>query len=211
MTVEVPGVPETDEAYRLGDDGLQRLRQAQGTGVGITLEGSHEVSAVVFTQDRLVINFLARQISAAQQQRNELVRGIAAQLYAAVVETHQQLLTFAPATNLTSQAIEGQSLSQARSELQHFERLLEGGGHRVVTKGVAAHHLRFVMRGQFIEQLEQSGQRMVARVFIACTHLNPHHQAQPGHQVSVVSCAKVGPASSGCSRPAPLPAFRTAA
>jgi hypothetical protein len=129
VTVEVPNVPETDEAYRVGEDGLQRLRQARGTGAGITLEGSHEVSAVVLTQDRLVINFLARQINTSQQQRDELARGIAAQLYAAVVETHQQLLTFAPAASLTDHAIEGQSLSQARSELQHFERLADGGGH----------------------------------------------------------------------------------
>ncbi len=129
MTVEVPGVPETDEAYRLGEDGLQRMRQERGTGMRITLEGSHEVSAVVLTQDRLVINFLARQINTARQQRDELARDIAAQMYAAVVETHQQLLTGTPAASLTSHAIEGQSLSQARSELQHFERLVEGGGH----------------------------------------------------------------------------------
>jgi len=129
VTVEVPGVPETDEAYHLMEDGLRRLRQVRGTGMRITLEGSQEVSAVVLTQDRLVINYLARQINAARQERNELARGIAAQLYAAVVETHQQLLTFAPAASLTNPAGEGQSLSQARSELQHFERLAESGGH----------------------------------------------------------------------------------
>jgi hypothetical protein len=129
VSVEVPGVPETDEAYRLGEDGLQRMRQERGTGMRITLEGSHEVSAIVLTQDRLVINFLAGQINTARQQRDELARDIAAQMYAAVVETHQQVLTSAPAVSLTSHALEGQSLSQARSELQHFERLVEGGGH----------------------------------------------------------------------------------
>ncbi len=50
-------------------------------------------------------------------------------MYAAVVETHQHLLAATPASRLTRQAIDGQSLSQARSELQHFERLVAGGGH----------------------------------------------------------------------------------
>ncbi len=129
VTVEVPGVPETDEAYRLVEDGLQRIRQERGTGMRITLENAPEVTAVVVTQDRLVINFLARQIEQGRQQRDRLSRDIAAQFYAAVVEAHQDLLTFAPATSLTSHALEGQSLSQARSELQHYERLIEGGGH----------------------------------------------------------------------------------
>jgi hypothetical protein len=129
VTVEVPGVPETDEAYRVMEDGLQRIRQERGTGMRIALSDVHDVTLVVLTQDRLAINFLVRQINAVRQQSDELARDIAAQMYAAVVDTHQQLLTFAPAASLTSQAIEGQSLSQARSELQHFERLVEGGGH----------------------------------------------------------------------------------
>lgn len=129
VTVEVPGVPETDEAYRVLEDGLQRIRQDRGTGMRIALSDVHDVALVVLTQDRLALNFLVRQINAVRQQSDELARDIAAQMYAAVVETHQQVLTFAPAASLTNQAIEGQSLSQARSELQHFERLIEGGGH----------------------------------------------------------------------------------
>ena len=95
----------------------------------ITLEGA-QVSAVVLTQDQPGHQFPGDGTEQdAQRQRDELAGEIAAQMYAAVVETHQQLLTSTPASRLTSHAIDGQSLSQARSELQHFERLLEGGGH----------------------------------------------------------------------------------
>jgi len=128
MTIDVAGVPETDEAYRLVEDGLQRIRPERGTGTRITLDDPREISMVVLTQDQLVLNFLARQLASTRELRNELSRAIAAQLYATVVETHQQLLTFAPAARLTSHAADGQSLSQARAELQHFERLIESGG-----------------------------------------------------------------------------------
>jgi hypothetical protein len=43
------------------------------------------------------------------------------------------------------------------------------------------------MGGQFIEDPEQAGQGVTARVLVARLDLDPHHQAQPGHQVGVVT------------------------
>jgi hypothetical protein len=129
VTLEVPGVPATDEAYRLGENGLQRVRQERNTGMRITLEPATQVSAVVLTQDSLVINFLVMELNKTKRQRDQLAGEIAAQMYAAVVETHQQLLASTPASRLTRNALDGQSLAQARSELQHFEQLVAGGGH----------------------------------------------------------------------------------
>ncbi|MHB8862790.1 MAG: hypothetical protein ACYC6N_10315 [Pirellulaceae bacterium] len=129
VSLEIPGVPATDEAYRLAENGLQRIRQERNAGMHITLEPFTHVSAIVLTQDSLVINFLALELNKTRRLRDELVAEIAAQMYAAVVETHQQLLAATPASRLTSHAWDGESLSQARSELQHFEQLVAGGGH----------------------------------------------------------------------------------
>jgi hypothetical protein len=63
VTLEVPGVPATDEAYRLAENGLQRLRQERNAGMRISLDQATPVSAVVLTQDSLVINFLAMELN----------------------------------------------------------------------------------------------------------------------------------------------------
>jgi hypothetical protein len=52
---------------------------------------------------------------------------------------------------------------------------------------IATHHLRFLVGGQFIDDPEQTGQRVAARVLVARLDLDPYHQAQPGHQVGVVT------------------------
>ncbi len=124
VSFEVFGVPETDEAYRIAPDGLHRVRQHRGAGLRVTLDDSRSVSAMVLTQDRLVINYLARQIEDSRKQRSKLVAEMAAQWYAAVTATHEQLYGAIPVAGPSSHAME-----QARHELQHFEQLLEDGGH----------------------------------------------------------------------------------
>jgi hypothetical protein len=96
ISLEVPGVPETDEIYQLGESGLKRISRPRGTGARIQLEAPRGISLVVLTQDPLVINFLARQIHDTRRRRDEILGEIAAQLYTAVVDTHQRLLESAP-------------------------------------------------------------------------------------------------------------------
>lgn len=129
VTVEVPRVPDNDEVYQVGEDGLRRITQQRGAGVRISLDKPRLVTTIVLTQDPLVVNFLATRTAALRQGQDQLMGAIAGQMYAAVVETHQQLLTLIPAAGLSSATIEGQSLSLARHELQQFQRLVEGGGH----------------------------------------------------------------------------------
>jgi hypothetical protein len=124
VSVEVFGVPDTDEAFRIAADGLHRMRQHRGAGLRLTLDDARLVTAVVLTQDRLVINYLARQLEDAREQRGKLVAEMAAQWYAAVTATHEKLYGAIPVSGPSSHAME-----QARHELQHFEQLLEDGGH----------------------------------------------------------------------------------
>ncbi len=129
ITVEVPGVPETDEVYQVGEDGLRRIPQQRGTGLRVRLDKPRSVTSIVMTQDQQVINFLARQTAALRKEQDQLVGEIAAHLYSAVVETQQQLLELTPAAGIARPHLESDSLSQARTELQQFQQLVEGGGH----------------------------------------------------------------------------------
>ncbi len=129
ISFEVPGVPETDEVYQVGEDGLRRIPQRRSTGVRVRLDKPRAVTSIVMTQDQQVINFLARQTAALRKEQDQLVGEIAAEMYSTVVETHQQLLELIPAAGLSNSTVENQSLSQARTELQQFQQLVEGGGH----------------------------------------------------------------------------------
>jgi hypothetical protein len=129
LVLDVPGIPETDEVYRVGEDGLERIAQRRGTGVRMLLEHPGLVSTVVLTQDQLVVNFLARQTAALRRYQDQLLGEIAAQMYAAVVETRQALLESMSADGASPITVNSASLDLARNELQQFQQLIEGGGH----------------------------------------------------------------------------------
>ena len=129
VTLEVSGIPTTDEAYLLKETGLQRLRQERNAGMQITLPPPTQVSLVVLTQDSLVINFLAMEINKTRPRRDALAGEIAANVYTSVVETSQQLQSNLPVSRATQQDWNGPTLTQAQSALQHYEQLTTGGGH----------------------------------------------------------------------------------
>ena len=124
VSIEIFGVPDTDEAFRIAPDGLRRVRQQRGAGLRLTLDDARLVSSIVLTQDRLAINYLARQLEDAREDYARLTAEMAAQWYAAVTATHEKLYGAIPVSGPSSHAME-----QARHELQHFEQLLEDGGH----------------------------------------------------------------------------------
>ncbi|MBM4094077.1 MAG: hypothetical protein FJ276_32415, partial [Planctomycetes bacterium] len=68
VAFEFHGMPATDEAYRIAADGLHRIRQQRNSGLEITLGPGQMVETVLLSQDRLAINFLARQINATRRQ-----------------------------------------------------------------------------------------------------------------------------------------------
>lgn len=129
VSLEIAGIPTTDEAYLLGETGLQRLRHERNAGMLITLPPPAQVSLAVLTQDSLAVNFLAMEINKTRPRRDALAGEIAANIYTAVVETSQQLQSALPVSRTSNQDWNGSTLSQARSALQHYERLTTGGGH----------------------------------------------------------------------------------
>jgi hypothetical protein len=124
VSFAVHGATETDEVYHIAADGLHRIQQQRGTGMKISLNTTDTVTPVVLTQDRLTINYLARQLAENRNQHDLLEAEIAANVYASVVETHQRLLGLEPAVGGAND-----SLEQARGQLQLYEQLIEGGGH----------------------------------------------------------------------------------
>ena len=123
-TFEVYGVPDSDEVYHVTPHAMVRMEQQRAAGLRISFAADQLVSLVAITQDPLAINYLARQVEKKGQQYDRLLGDIAAELYAAMVETRQRLVTIDPA------GVTGSGrLDAARRELQHFERLVETGGH----------------------------------------------------------------------------------
>lgn len=128
VSFEVPGVPATDEVYKIGENGLDRMTPQRATGVRIKLNKRRLITPIVLTQDQLVINYLARQ-TAALREHKKAVRGeLSAEMYAAVVDTHQEILASASGSWLSNRLVQNESLEQARGQLQHFQRLVETGG-----------------------------------------------------------------------------------
>lgn len=129
VSFAVPGVPETDEVYQVGADGLRRLPQRRSASLRVQLDQPRLITPLVITQDPLIINFLARQTASLRERQDELIGDIATGMYAAVVETHQQLLDTAPSAGLSQASLDTQALERARYQLQQFQRLVERGGH----------------------------------------------------------------------------------
>lgn len=75
----VPGVPETNKAYRLTPGGLQppRDQQRETGGVRVTLEEFGLTGPVLFAHDPLVINALARRSELIGRRAAELARHLA--------------------------------------------------------------------------------------------------------------------------------------
>jgi hypothetical protein len=124
VSFDVYGLPATDEAYEVSARRLQRLPQQRAAGLRIALQQQQLVTVVLLTQDPLAISYLARQIERTRQRHDQLLSEVASQMYSAVAQTRQRLLEVEAAAVAANGALE-----QARVELQHFQRLVETGGH----------------------------------------------------------------------------------
>ncbi|MFW6114419.1 MAG: hypothetical protein ACOC7K_01620 [bacterium] len=133
VSFEVPGTAATDEVYRVSKNGLKRITPRRATGVHITLDKRRLITPIVLTQDQLVINYLAKQAAALREIQQENPGEIAASMYATVVDTHQGILEAASASQLSDQLVQNESLELARRQLQHFQKLVESGGHEQAT------------------------------------------------------------------------------
>ena len=116
----VPGVPESNFAYRISPTGLQPLRRKRVTGgIRVTLENFQQTSLVVLAESVLVIESLQRRLTAMRAQAAELRREIAARSLPLVEAVHGRLSDQTPA-GLQAEAW----LGQARANLRRCESLL---------------------------------------------------------------------------------------
>jgi len=122
VTVQVRGVPQAAEAYRIGDTRLHSIPYRRGLGeMQVTLEEQEHVSFVVFTQDLRVIPDLRRR---TQQHRADLV-----QLRIDVARQELDLTSnIRAALEDPAESVHvGRGLDQAWSDARQAERLYEAG------------------------------------------------------------------------------------
>ncbi len=116
----VPGVPESHTAYHLTTTGFQPLRHKRVTGgMRVTLPGFSRTGLIVLTQDPLVINDLARRVSANASRAAQLSHSLARRRMT-LVENIQRIRAQAA---FASEPAE-RWLPQARAGLRRCEQLL---------------------------------------------------------------------------------------
>jgi hypothetical protein len=92
LSLVVPGVPESSNAYQLTAGGMETLKHKRVTGgTRVTLDEFGLTGLVLFAQDPLVINSLSQRAVAIGRRSAELRRTLAAQKLRAVEEITPQL------------------------------------------------------------------------------------------------------------------------
>lgn len=116
----VPGVPESHTAYHLTAAGFRPLKHKRVTGgMRVTVPDFSLTSLIVLTQDPLVINELARRVSASSARAARLAHSLA-QRQLTLVENIQEIQSQAAFASESAQ----RWLPQARASLRHCEQLL---------------------------------------------------------------------------------------
>ncbi len=88
----IPGVPETNEAFRLTPGGMPRVSATRKTGgVRVTLEEFGPTAMILLTQDPLTISAVARRIAAMSGRAAQLQQELAAAKLAQVERLDRQL------------------------------------------------------------------------------------------------------------------------
>lgn len=134
ISIVVPGVPISDRAYQITLSGLKQLRATPGSGgTRITIEDAGIATAVVLTQDPLVIHHLHRTLTASQQEVARLRFDMAVRRHATTVNVDRELA-------IRSHPLDGSTerLDEAQSNLEQARRMLESGNfadvHRFSTR-----------------------------------------------------------------------------
>ena len=111
----VPGVPETNRAYRLTPGGLRppRSQQRETGGVRITLEEFGLTGPVLFAHDPLVISSLERRSASIGRRAAELARHLAVRKLYTLRQAAEQLTRHAAAADQSARW-----MAEARKSLQ---------------------------------------------------------------------------------------------
>lgn len=128
ISLVVPGVPISDRAYQITMAGLKQLRATPGSGgTRITIEEAGIATAVVLTQDPLVVHHLQRTLAQSQQEVARLRYDMAVRRHATTVNIDRELA-------IRSHPLEGstQRLDEARSNLEQARRMHESANYSEV-------------------------------------------------------------------------------
>jgi hypothetical protein len=123
MSLIVPGVPESSDAYLLSPTGIRPLSHRRVTGgIGVAIEDLSWASAVVFTSDPLVYARLAKTAAAHRTRVAQLQLGATVSL---LRETKPQLAQSATSPSATGELTTALALIDAN--LSQGQRMLTAG------------------------------------------------------------------------------------
>lgn len=126
----VPGVPSSTEAFLITPSRLKPLRQKRVTGgMRISLEHFGLTSAIVMTQDPLVVGRLTRQLAVQRVRHSRFAHDVALQMATDTETTVSQLAGFG-ALALNNNHL----LSRARQSLGECQRRFHLGEYELATK-----------------------------------------------------------------------------
>lgn len=126
----IPGVPDSSEPFLITSSRLKPLRRKRvAGGMRVTLNDFSLTSAIVMTQDPLVIRQLTRQLAEQRVRRSRFAHDIATHLSTTTESTILQLAgpgAKAPSVDAT--------LNSARSTLAQCQQLFQSGDYKASTE-----------------------------------------------------------------------------
>ena len=149
----VPGVPSSSEALLVTSSRLKPLRQKRVTGgMRISLEDFDLASAIVMTQDPLVVGRLTRQLAAQSVRRSRFAHDVATQTATTAEATLAQL------SGAGAAAPNGNTLlSLARQSLGQCQQRFRAGEYELATE-YAEHVMRRLSQVRRATWEQASGQ-----------------------------------------------------
>ena len=145
VTVVVPGVQVSERAYQITPGGLKQIRGVHGSGgMRVTVDSPGLATAVVITQDPLVLHHLNKTLSERQRQVAQIRHDVAARRLNQTIDIEKKL-------QLRSEPVPeaAQWLKDAQSNLEQARRLFEANDYSSVHTfaGKAEESLAKVRRG----------------------------------------------------------------
>jgi hypothetical protein len=133
ISVVIPGVPISDRAYQITPNGLRQLRATPGNGgVRVVIEEPGLATAVVITQDPLVVHYINRTLAASRTEVARLRYDIAARRFVQVQDIDRQLIVRSRPLPQSATL-----LAEAQTALEQSRRQFEAGDYTNMHADVA--------------------------------------------------------------------------
>ena len=125
VSVMVPGVQVSERAYQITPGGLKQLRGVHSSGgMRVTVDAPGLASAIVITQDPLVLHHLNKALSERQRQVAQIRHDVAARRLNQTIDIERSL-------QLRSEPVQQSAtwLKEAQSNLEQARRLFEANDY----------------------------------------------------------------------------------